>query len=645
MKNLKAVISVICCLIVLTLTSCKGVDSSSTLKIGVNGLQGVFNPFYSQSEADKEVVAQMFRTIQRKDRDNKYINSNGSISYEYVGENQIKYTVSIYDNLYFSDGTNITIDDVIFFYHFIADASYDGTYSDWYLNDIAGLKEFYFDDINYNSSIEEIENTIKNNYTISTIETDDLVNYLIQTNINGTFDGNLDSKAPSGKTWREYISGLGYAEALSDLGSNPTKDKVLDLLARVEAESNPQQYNPEEWYRNQLYKEYIEDNYSDNTKVDSISGIKKINDYTCTVLFNSKNINAVSALNAPLVSKAYLSSEYVKGSADKIKELNGYDVCSGAYILTDYADGTVTMDSNKYYGNENDGFTTLKFIELGENADYAQQVVSGKVDIVKTLADAKTISETDGKNVRYFTDDCNYYVSLFLNTRTLDASTRKALIGLCNVNAAIEENIGSYYSRPLRPLSVRFAEYPSSVTEPYYSESAFKVYSMGNNSMIRQVSVYYTGTENDLTYSVLSAYSKILADKGINADIILTDKQGLDNAILSGKADMWVEEIYDGNSCDKYEYYNSNGKLNKTGLKNPDVDSLTVSVRSAVGYSNKAKLTSQLMDLIMEQAVECPLYQLQTITIFNTNTIDSDSINQSDNTDGYTYIIPYLRKK
>jgi len=108
---------------------------------------------------------------------------------------------------------------------------------------------------------------------------------------------------------------------------------------------------------------------------------------------------------------------------------------------------------------------------------------------------------------------------------------------------------------------------------------------------------------------------------------------------------MWVENIYDGNSCDKYEYYNSNGKFNKTGIKTPEIDTLTASVRSAVGYTNKSILTAKLMDLVMEQAVECPLYQLQTITVYNTENIDAESIILSNNTDGYTYVIPFLRKK
>ena len=71
MKKLKAFTALICCFLIVILPCCKGAEGSSTLKVGVSGLGGVFNPFYAQSNADREVVSQMFRSIQRKDGDNK----------------------------------------------------------------------------------------------------------------------------------------------------------------------------------------------------------------------------------------------------------------------------------------------------------------------------------------------------------------------------------------------------------------------------------------------------------------------------------------------------------------------------------------------------------------------------------------------
>ncbi len=644
MKKIRAVIAILICIPVVLLSSCKSNYNGAELKIGVSGLQGVFNPFYAESEADRQVVSQMFKSIQYKNGNNKLINYGGGISYEFVGDTQVKYTVSINENLRFSNGKNVTIDDVIFFYHFIADATYDGTYSDWYLNDIVGLKEYYFDDKNYQSSISDIESRINANYTLTTIETDDYVDYLVATRLEEKFNGKLDSASPYGVTWEEYLKSHGYSEAISDLGGNPSSGNVVKLVATAEAETNPLSYNPEDWYRQKLYSEYIKKNYANGIDVESISGIKKVNDYTCTVLFNSRNINALAQLNALLVSKEYLGVEYIKGAADKIKEMNGYDVCSGSYIVTEYADGVVSMVSSNFSGEGLCEFSNLKFVEMSENDDPVKLVTSGKIDVAQTLATAKTINSLSNKNVKYFIENKDSYVSLFLNTRKLDPSARKALVGLCNVNNAVEKEIGSYYTRPLRPISVRFEEYPSDVTSPYYSESAFTVYNMGSGTKVSQVSVYCCCDEKDLEYIALTAYKEILSQKGITLNIVIADKTELENAVIAGKADMWVESVSDGDSCDKYNYYNSSGSFNKTGIGTPEINTLTQSIRSAVGFSDKIKMTAQLMELVMEQAVECPLYQLQTVTLYNTEVINEDSLNQNANIDGYAYYIPFLKK-
>lgn len=648
MRKIKAFCALMICVSMLLLSSCKNITglsaSSNELKIGVSGIEGNFNPFYSSSEADLEIVSQMFSPIQRRGSDNTLINHSGGISYEYVGENSVKYTVSIKDDMFFSDGTNIKIDDVIFFYYFISDATYDGAYKDWYLNDIEGLKEFYFDDKNYEASISNIEKTVKEKYTVTTIGTEDYVKYLAETQLEGNFTGGLDSKAPSGSTWKEYIEKSGYGDELTSLGNNPSVEDVTELAARVEAENNPLAHNPESWYREQLYTQYINKNYSNGIDVSEIEGIKKVNDYTCTVLFNSRNINAISQLNALLVSKSYYSAEYVKGSANLVKNLEGNPVCSGPYTMVDAEEDEVTMAANEFYG-ENCEFGKLKFIDLAAKGDdLIDSVASGDVDIVTVPADSASVNSLSDKPVAYVLSDCDYYTSIFYNTRTLtDSITRKALMGLCNVNEVAESRIGSYYTRLFSPISVRFPEYPSSVTEPYYNESAYTAYSMITETGLGEISAYYCGTESDVEYAVLEKYKELLAQKNITLNIVLTDESGLASAITSGQADIWVENVYDGATCDKYDYYNSNGSLNKTALNSSEIDTMTGNIRSAVGFSDKAQMTVQLMGLVMEQAVEYPLYQRQMITVYNTDTINTENLAEYGDYDGYTYILPLLK--
>lgn len=648
MKITKQLTAILLCAVILFLPACKSMGSltrgGGELKIGVNEIAGNFNPFYAESEGDKEIVSQMFRTIQRRGNDNKLSNYSGGISYEFVDDSKVKYTVSIKDDMYFSDGSNITIDDVIFFYYFVADASYDGAYKDWYLNDIVGLKEYYFDDANYLNSIASIEKNIEENYTVTTIGVDDYSKYLVETELEGKFTG-IDGKSPSGASWREYLQKLGYGKELEALGANPDKEAALKLLARAEAENNPLAYNPEDWYRELLYGNYIKTNYSDGVNVSGIEGIKKVNDYTCTVLFNSRNINMISELNVPIVSKNYYSSEYVKGSADKVKELQGFAVCSGPYMAPDLDSGSVSMAANDFYSDEKCEFRSLKFIDLAaENADPVESVISGEIDVVKTLATAQTVSSLNGKSVRYFITNDDSYTTMFFNTRSLEGSARKALMGLCSVSETLDKKIGSYYTRLFSPISVRFSEYPAGITEPYYNESAYSAYELVSDNLIKSVKAYYCGSEDDLAFAVLSAYKDKLSSKGIALEIVSASESELESAIVSGEADIWVEDIPDGATCDKYDYYNSNGSLNKTALKNPEIDTLTASIRAAVGFSDKAQMTSSLMKIVMEQAVELPLYQLQQITIYNTETVNPESFNEENNFDGYSYALPVLKK-
>ena len=419
MKIFKPAIVLIISLSLIIFPSCKYTGNfninKSVLKIGVEGIEGVFNPFDATSDADIEIISQMFSPIQVKSTDNTLINHSGSISYEFIGDSQVKYTVSINDKMFFSDGTHITIDDVLSFYYFISDATYDGTYKDWYLNDIVGLKEYYFDDNNYAKSISELEETITEKYSLTTISVSDYSKYLIETKLEGKYNG-IDSESPSGIIWKDYIKNLGYTKEINEIDKRPSDEAWLKLAAKAEAENNPNAYNPETWYRELLYKNYLKDNYSDGIDVQEISGIKKINDYTCSILFNSRNINAISEINALIIPQSCYSTDYIKGSAEKIKEIEYFSVGSGPYIIAEKDESEVTMSSNDFYADEI-GFKALKFIDLKEsNKTAIENVISGKVDVVTTMVNSDNINKLKDSKFQYYISNSNYYISMFFNS-------------------------------------------------------------------------------------------------------------------------------------------------------------------------------------------------------------------------------------
>lgn len=650
MKRFNAILALVL-IISLSFGACKSVSdfsvSGEELKIGVENIVGDFNPLYSENETDKEIMKQVYLSVLQPTADNTLKNFCGGISYEFVGDSQVKYTITIRDDLRFKDGKYVTIQDIISFFYLISDATYDGAYSDWYLNDIVGLKEYYFDDRGYQSSVAAIENIISANYTLTTIEKEDYSEYLEATSLEGKFNGNLDSAAPTGESWRDYFIRFQYNEELEALGSNPSDEEVLSLAAKVEAEQNPLAYNPENWFREKLYNEYIEKNYSNGISVDTIEGIKKVNDYTCTVLFNSKNINAISQINVPIISADYYSSQYIKGEAAQIEEIEGNPPGCGPYYITDASDDEVSLVANEYYFDGIPDFTSLEFIDISsEKKSAAEFVASGKVDVVTTLASAQIINELNSKQqLKYFVNDLDEYTSVFFNTLTLNYQQRKALMGLCSLNTAIEKQIGSYYTGLKRPLSVRFNEYPAAISEAYYKETAYTAYTILTDEPIPELTACIVNGADYLHSVWLEEYKNILLSKGIKLNIITVSSiDELRSSVLSGTVDLWMENISEESTCDSFERFNSSGKLNYAGFNNPEIDALTVQIRSSVGSSDRTALTEKMLELVMEQAIECPIYQQQTVTVYNTETVSNESFSSDFDYDGYTYSISSLEK-
>lgn len=648
MIKLKRITSAILVAILLLLCSCTGAfkKNSDELVVGVENITGVFNPLYAVNEADKIVSEQVFGFIQRKTTDNSLVNSLGGISYEYVGETQIKYTVTLRDDLFFSDGTNVTVDDLIFVYHLIADATYDGVYSDWYLNDIEGLDEYYYDDAAYVESVADIESIIESEYSASAISKSDYVNYLVLTSLEGAFVGGLDSESPNGKSWRNYFEEIGYTQELEKLGNEPSDIELLKVAARAEVENNPLAYSPEDYYRDILYSEYLGKNYSDGINVNRISGINKVNDYSCTILFNSKNINSVSAVNIPIISKSVYEAEYIKGHASVVKEKSADAIGCGAYKIDEINDDEVTLSANSYYYGGTPDFAALNFVDLKSNGkDPIDAINNGDVDVISVMATDAVVNKLDSEKIKTVFSNDNQYCSIFYNTRTLEIGERKALAGLCNFNSLLSEKIGPYYSAVYMPLSIRFPEYPSEVITPVYTETTFSSYMLLNPEGIRDITAYICAAEDSVETLIMQEYKTILKNNGINLTVMNTDENGLEEAIQSGKADLWIESVPDGATIDKFDYYNSRGVKNKTGLDVTEVDFKTLQLRSSTGFYDKNETVKNLLSLVMEQAVECPLYQLQTVTAYNTEKISPDSFGVDFNYDGFAYVLPLLKRK
>lgn len=156
MKKFSRVILVLLALVmVLTvgLASCEklNIDNENTrLVLAIGELDGVFNPFYSSSATDNEIIGMTQLSMLTTDINGKVAYGENEayavLDYEAVpsgtGDNAITtYRFVIKNNLKFSDGKPLTMKDVLFNMYVYLDPVYTGS-STMYSTEILGLAEY-----------------------------------------------------------------------------------------------------------------------------------------------------------------------------------------------------------------------------------------------------------------------------------------------------------------------------------------------------------------------------------------------------------------------------------------------------------------------------------------------------------------------
>ncbi|MCR5522313.1 MAG: hypothetical protein K6F64_01565 [Clostridia bacterium] len=518
----------LCAVLLSALCSCNkaGNTESVALKVGVSGMTGNFNPFYATESGDVTVNSLLFDSLQSV-RGETHKNNAGSITYKVMADGTVSYTVTVEPGLVFSDGTPVTIDDVIFFYYFISDATYKGVYSDFYLNDIAGLKEYYYDDPDYSSS--------------------------------GITPGSEGEKA------------------------------------------------------------YINANYSDEIKVKEISGIKRVDDYTCTVLYNTPSLSALSELNAVIVSSARYGANYIKGGAQAVESIRT-PVGSGAYFIDDYKSGKANLRVNNYI-EPRPYFKELDMIETPDE-DQPSALANGKLDVISVRATAAAMSVLKNDNIFVSLSDETRYYTVFFNTATLpDEEIRRSLMADFSDYSALDEYAGEYYTKLYLPLSLNYT-LADRRSAPYYLS---EVFSVDMTALGLTLNAVYP-QEDYAGELILKSYSAQLSSYGVNLQIIPAALSDIYSGSASAGADLILVPTEDGGSISKYDYYNSAGNKNYFHFSSPLADALTLSISSAIGYGDYRTPSAELLDHIMKSCVELPICQFQTVIAVNLSAVSENAV-------------------
>ena len=607
-------------------------QADKTLVIGEPAnFEEKWNPFLAENAYDMEIIDQIFVTPMRKNANNENIPWAGNITSVENEDGTVTYTVTVNQGMTFSNGDPVTIDDYLYGIYLISDPSYTGPQS-LITKDIKGLKEYYYDDPNYSSVINGYAEEAAEKYSLDTISKEDYIAYLIATNLEGWWTG-LDSY-----DWKGYAESEGFADQWAKIDPN-NADQVLALIAEIEYEHYGDSYDPETYYLNKLQETYIQGNLSDGIDVPEISGVKRVDDYTATITYNSIDIYGDIAISIYLVPRNYYGA-YTKGDVSKVLA-NMNPVGSGPYIFQGFANNIVTATANVNYFEGVPTIGTIKW-QYVPAVDTVDALLSGAIDVGNPTGDRATVEQLDSLGMAYdLTDNAGYGYAGF-NCQNLDINVRRGLFCLMNRRASVAGYYGTKIAQVIeRPMTTVVAEYPHDATEyyPYSPEKALEYfeaagYTQKNGKLVDKngkqlvVSAYIggSGIGDHPAYAMYTQAANDMAALG--GELIINDVNFnvLQAAMNDGTADIFTLAWGNVNDCDKSTQFKTGGGQNRYRISDPELDTLLDEIIQTIDLDERKALVAEMLDRAMDDAIELPLYQRKNILAYNKDNLDISSL-------------------
>ena len=393
-------------------------STAKTLVVGTQNFDGKFSPFFYTNDYENQVMSMVFDALLGTDREGSVVLKgiegdvrpyNGT-DYTYYGvadceivENEdgtVDYNITLKPGVKFSDGTEMTIDDVIFSYYVLLDPTYDGV-STLYSIPIKGLDA-------YRSGMDSRMNLIlaagPDGYTATDFFTEDqyntfwaafnaagvkftqeILDYVVAAGSATASDSvaaqaaNWGYELAEGATvedfWKAIVAKYGYD--ISDNGIN-AETAGTSISAFIEAE--------------------IGDAFSDYTvgvqtgeSAPNVAGIVKTGDYSMTVTLTEINATAIYQIPVTICPMHYYGETekydydnnkfgFDKGDLSHVKSVTSAPVGSGPYTFESYSNGAVTLEKNAGYWKGEPKIDTIIWREM-QDVDKIPGVVSGTIDI------------------------------------------------------------------------------------------------------------------------------------------------------------------------------------------------------------------------------------------------------------------------
>lgn len=491
--------------------------SDGTLVLSDTGFEGKFNPFFAASSADQHVIDLTFGALLGADRKGEMILNgiegetreyNGT-DYTYRGpadcvvtenaDGTVDYDITMRDDITFSDGTPMTIDDVIFSLYVYLDPTYDGS-ATIYSTPIVGLEEYRNSMSTLSKLIAEAgeDNTDYTNFTEEQQKAfwdavndggvkfaQEIVDYMMA---NGATDvtsaaAGWGFQLDDGATAKDFFLAIGenYDWSFSAMEAESAGSALSDLI-------------PADVYA------YATTGVSVGDAVNNVAGIVKTGDYSMTLTTSELSTTMIYQLQMPVAPLSYYgdpslydydnnSFGFVKGDLSGVRAKTGAPKGSGMYTFNKYSDGVVYLDANPTYF---DGAPKIAHVNMKETqeADKVTGVQAGTIDIADPsyslevadqIADINGVEGNDGPVITTRLKDFRGYGYIALSAKNVNVGgdpsseaskdLRKAIMTV--IAAYRDEGIDSYYGDTASVIN-----YPVSNTSwaaPSVTDDGYKI--------------------------------------------------------------------------------------------------------------------------------------------------------------------------
>lgn len=484
-------------------------NADTPLVVGYSPFNEKFSPFFSETAYDQDVYAMTQISLLTSDRqgaiimngiEGETINYNGT-DYTYYGpadcvitendDGTVFYDFKLRDDLVFSDGEPITIDDVIFSMYVLCDPTYDGS-STLFALPIEGMEAYRSgmdtllnllfnagrDNTDFTLWDEATQTAFWEKYDAATLGlAQEIVDYLVEAGYNAE-DDDMSAKAANwgfdvaeGGTIEDFAAAIGEAYGSDVAGMINTENagsSVDDLFPGL--------------------ADYSTAGIQTGESAANITGIQKIDDYNLRVVLTEVDATAIYQLGVSIAPLHYYgdpslydydnnSFGFTKGDLSVVRSVTTQPMGAGPYKFLKYEDGVVYFEANDSYYKGAPKTKYINFQQCMSDDDKLNGVVTGTIDITDPSFSQSTvdaiISANGGEGV----------TGSVIATDTVD----NLGYGYCGINAKrvnVGGEIDSDASKNLRKaFATVFAVYRDVAVESYYGERASVInYPISNTS-------------------------------------------------------------------------------------------------------------------------------------------------------------------